>query len=406
MQPKATQPATQSNPALPTEWHPPRGSGFRFFTKPNRPSPFFFQWRDPDAPPGSRSVKMLAFPTPAARERFAKQKLSEFATFGPSVLASCEPAKLATWRKFEEIVGPDVDPVTVAFEWKQFKAAKPHASDSITITKLVEKYRAARNKDGKSAEAIRHQRLHHNTLASYFAETPIGRITPDDIRAWLGSLVNSKTGQRIVSNVTKKDYRKSANALFTFADHNGFLLKNPVLAVKPPAVVEDDVVILTPEQTARLFAINKAQPCIGRLALEAFAGFRYSSAARLRREHINFEDRGVELPAALHKSRRRKYVEGHPDNLWAWLKHAPADCWDMTERQYLKEKSNAFIRAGIENPGNCLRKGFCSYHLAAYRNATLTAFLLQHRSPTMLYAEYNGVATQAQGFKVFSILPS
>lgn len=407
MQSSAKQVSKQSKQDASEAWAPARGSGIRFFEDHSRPSPYFAQWRDPDAPPGSRRYKTLSFRVASDRERFAKQKLSDLATLGPSALSSADPAKLALWRKFEEIVGgPHIDPLQVAFEWRQARNGNTAGTARLTVAELVNRYHSARARDGKSIEAIRHQRLHHKTLSAFFGTQAIAEISPDLIRKWLGSLLNSKTGEPITSPVTLRDYRKSAASLFEFAANNGLILRNPVRAVHPPTVIKDAIEILTVEQTAQLFAANLNQPIIGRLALEAFAGFRYSSAARCQASHINFSDKGVELPASLHKSRRRKYVEGHPANLWAWLNHAPASCWAVSERNYLKLKADAFTRAGIVNPGNALRKGFCTYHLAAYQDATKTAFLLQHRSPTMLYQEYNGVAVKASGLRYFTVTPS
>jgi hypothetical protein len=77
----------------------------------------------------------------------------------------------------------------------------------------------------------------------------------------------------------------------------------------------------------------------------------------------------------------------------------------MTARQYLNEKSAAFARAGVENPGNVLRHSFCSYHVAMHRDAARTAVLLTHTSPVMLYRHYKGKATAADAGKWFSIMP-
>jgi len=91
------------------------------------------------------------------------------------------------------------------------------------------------------------------------------------------------------------------------------------------------------EDTAKLFAtVHKKLPAVGaRLALEAFAGLRFSSAARLVKADVDFAEEGITLPAAKIKTRKRHYIDGLPDNLWKWLRAAPEEAWSLTERQYL-----------------------------------------------------------------------
>jgi hypothetical protein len=117
------------------------------------------------------------------------------------------------------------------------------------------------------------------------------------------------------------------------------------------------------------------------------------------------EERGVVMPGSKHKSGRRHYVDGYPDNLWAWVRHAPDACWDVNARMYLNLKAEAFARAGVENPGNVLRHSFCTYHVAMHKDAARTAVLLTHRGTAMLYSRYKGRATEADGRAYFSIVP-
>ena len=78
----------------------------------------------------------------------------------------------------------------------------------------------------------------------------------------------------------------------------------------------------------------------------------------------------------------------------------------MTERQYLREKGEAFIRAGVTSTQNCLRHSFATYHIAAFKDAAKTAILMQHTSAAMLWKHYKGNAMHSEGLKYFEILPS
>jgi integrase len=148
----------------------------------------------------------------------------------------------------------------------------------------------------------------------------------------------------------------------------------------------------------------RPQVC-AKLALEAFAGLRFSSAARLVKADVNFKDKGITLPAAKIKTRRRHYIDGLPPNLWRWLRVASPEAWTLTERQYLTLKGEAFTLAGVTNPGNVLRHSFCSYHVAANKDAARTAVILCHANPSMLYQHYKGRATEKDARSYFCIKP-
>jgi hypothetical protein len=64
-----------------------------------------------------------------------------------------------------------------------------------------------------------------------------------------------------------------------------------------------------------------------------------------------------------------------------------------------------FTDAKVPHPHNCLRHSFCTYHVAAFKNPGLTATILCHRNQGMLWARYNGNATQDQGKRYWTITP-
>ena len=165
--------------------------------------------------------------------------------------------------------------------------------------------------------------------------------------------------------------------------------------------------VLTPKQTARLFAyaLKHRPETLGRLALEAFAGLRFTSAAMLAKEEINFDDKGITLLARKIKTRRRRYIDGLPANFWDWIGKTTEACWRMKRSQWMHIKSDVFAGAGVPHPQNCLRHSFCTYHVSAYKNPGLTATLLCHQNQAQLWGHYNGIASQAAGLTYFSIKP-
>lgn len=169
-----------------------------------------------------------------------------------------------------------------------------------------------------------------------------------------------------------------------------------------------DVGLLSVEDTEKLlaYALKHYAEIVPRLALECFAGLRYSSAHRIERSDINFVDRGILLLAKKRKTGRRHYIDGLPDNLFDWLKLETPATWALTERQYMRLKSACFKDGKIPDPHNCLRHGFCTYHVAAFKNSGLTATILCHRNQGLLWSTYNGRATQPDGKRYFELWPA
>ena len=132
------------------------------------------------------------------------------------------------------------------------------------------------------------------------------------------------------------------------------------------------------KQSQRLFAANVHYPVAPKLALEAFGALRCSPVERIEKEHIRFEQRGIFMPAKAHKTGKRKYRQGHPENLWAWLAIATDATWALGPGSYDEAKREAFIRASVDNPGNILRHSCISYLLAKTKSFESVGYLAQH----------------------------
>lgn len=288
--------------------------------------------------------------------------------------------------------------------WERHKNEVLGGEKGLTLAAAVERYVRRRNAEGLKGDSIGHITKHLGRLIAFTeADQPLVAITHETLAAWLDALRNENGFEP----VTIRHHLKDCRTFFARAVKEGWRSDNPADRVTPPKLKVEDVTVLTAEQGEQLFNSCKDDPVSLRLALEAFGGLRYASAKRLKREHIRLDERGMELPGALHKSGRRHYLEGQPDNLWTWIQRwweVPA-AWKMTERQILAAKSAAFEKAGVAHPHNVLRHSFCSHHIALNKDAAKTAVLLQHTSPTMLYKHYKGVATEADAKRWFDIKP-
>jgi integrase len=380
--------------------------------RPGRPNPFGVEWseREWDAELGreARRVKRQFFPTAELRDSRAsslrkarregslrtmsRREVDEWAAFQTAIAGASWQDVVAGWRAHLEAGGEVVSPVTVEDFAKTYLANIEAKADR-----------------GELAAGTATQRRHKIGLFRLtHGAVRLADIKDRDVRAWLDSHKLTEAG-------TRNNYLKILRTFFTAAKDAKLVTANPCEPVRPWKEHKKEVGILTVPQLAHLLDTavtftdaDGSKPyaiTIRRLALEAFAGIRFGSALRLKPEDVKREDRGILHPAESIKTKRRQYVEGFPENLWAWLDIAPDDS-ELTDRQYMELKSTLFHVARVPHPRNCLRHGFATYHLASRSNPGQTALLLCHRNQGQLWDHYKGNATAADGRKWETITPT
>ncbi len=369
--------------------------GIRRFSRPGRPSPFCVQWRV------DGQVKSEYFKEAKDRDKRAGE-LARARIKGVLVQVP-QRAEQAEWQAFKTTIG-DTPWQDVVEGWKAHLKASGTVPSSLTVKEAVETYvkeiEALEAEGQLSEDTVRQKRQKVEAFAVTFGSNRLTEITGDDIEDWIESDLGYQNPH------TFNNWRKHIR---TFYDqHRKQIRQNPCDDIRTRSDATEHVGILTPVQTAKLFSYaltNNRRHLIGRLALEAFAGLRFASAYRLEKADINFQDRGLLLPKHKIKTKRRHYIDGLPDSLWSWLAATNDACWSLTPAEYMKEKSQLFTDAKVEHPHNCLRHSFCTYHVAAFKNPGLTATILCHRNQGMLWARYNGNATQEQGKLYWTITP-
>lgn len=372
-----------------------------FEHRPGQPLPFLARWR---LPGGKKDGQ--AFESEKERRAFAEAWIAKRREFGRAAI-HVSPREAEALEEFRRLTG-GADLLTVAREWLRWRGV---ADGAITLADAVEKYREAIGGQGASPDSIAQRDLQLSRLVAAFPpKTRLAEVDAEALNRWLAELQTPRGGP--AEPRTKRAHRGTAARLLDYAVGAGWLMRSPMAAVPVPVPRAEDVAILTVQQTRDLFTAAKGTRCVGRLALEAFGGLRFSSAQRIAREDLARESKGITFPGAKHKTGRRHYAEGWPENLWAWIESAPAECWRLSPRLYALDKRAVFEAAGLKGEDrddealrNCLRHSFATYHLAGYKNAATTAYLLTHAKPTMLYQHYAGRATQAEGLAYFGIVP-
>lgn len=345
---------------------------------------------------GARRRKFKLFALREQAEAFADELAAQVRERGRQVL-SFDPVEWQRWLDFKrEIEGESL--LEVLGVWRSHLVRR--RKTQLLLSKAMENFIEMFSHEGWGRSHVSHVEKHLGRLADFAgAETPLLDLTADVVREWLVSLEDEGAGDGEGFAVgTIRSHLKSARIFFNRAVAENWIEDNPADSrrVKGPKIVGTEKIALSLAEARQLFAANREQRVCGRLALEAFAGVRYTGAGRLKQEDVNWQDRFILLPARQHKSGERYVLDGLPENLWAWLRHADKieKFWEMTERQYLEEKSAAFARAGVENPGNVLRRSFCSWRIALDGDARKVATMMQHRNPEMLYRQYKTSKTR------------
>lgn len=392
-----------------------------FEQRAGRELPFIARWRYSGGKKDSRS-----FATESERADFSKAWSARRVEHGRQAV-TVHPKQLEVWQEFAARTG-GADPLAVADFWLKMRGI---AGGNLTVADGVKRFHEIRASRIVAKDTTTHRRLHLRRFQEHYGDRRLAEITPELVRLWLFGqpgakpprpplLRNPDRADGIFSPTSLLHHLRTLSLFFDILMRERLVDSNPCEAVEEPTIPEKDRPILTPRQAFDLFAANLGTDVIGPLAVESFGGLRFTSAARLTLDRIKKDQRGLELPGALHKSGKRKFRQGHPLNLWAWLDATPDTAWAYDQHGYNLAKRAAFARAHLKPSGpaagatereqvqamrNILRYSFATYLLALTRDAPLVARLMQHKH-TSTTEIYEGVATSADAVLYFSLTPT
>ena len=385
---------TDDPEARSAKWVPPRG--IRLIAFAHRPArPYGVQWRVE----GKRKTK--CFPTREKQIEFARAMAGDVKRDGLSAYRLNE-SEAREWRAFRAQIGT-ASLAEVARHWLRSGVA---LKTTLTISEAVKLYTEAKTAEGVDPATIGHYAPTFDRLEKMMGDCQVGAVTGDAITSFMAAQVGPEQ--------TRRTRFCRVRALFNWLLETKKINDTPFAGMKAPKLIAKEVEILSVEHTKTLFAKNAAnedgtpinqerRETVGRLALEAFCGLRNDTAGQIVAAEIQPD--GLRIPAAKIKTRKDQFIDGLPKNLHAWLKWSRPEEWRLTQRQYAEAKGDAFTRAGVPHPRNCLRHGFASYHVAAYKNPATTSVVLCHKNAKLLWDVYRGIASQSDGLAYFQIMP-
>ena len=367
---------------------------------------------------GGKRVQRRAATLECARDvaRDAIRQITEGTGRVLSTLTSDEVADYMTaMRALKQHPGATL--ASVIAEWSEAKsmlggasllaAASSHLREvgrqklpPIKVADLTKEFYLAKERAGLSARYIAQLKKMLPKFEGAF-RCDVAGITTGDIQGFLDRL---KMGNR-----SKENYRGAIASLFSFAKRRGYLPRD---VATEAAHVER---IKSPEKPAGIYTAKQLQGAldatsgIDRLAVAigAFAGLRTSEMFRLCWEDIGKQH--ITVQGAKSKTGARRIVPILPPLKAVMAKvdrGQPGDKVFPQSRETLLSSvlSNAFRKAKAEPVSNGLRHSFCSYRLAATKDAAQTS-LEAGNSPAIIFRHYRELATPKQGAAWFGVRP-
>ncbi len=233
-------------------------------------------------------------------------------------------------------------------------------------------------------------------------ERPAHHITAADVEKWMqGNGWMPKT---------QAVYLTDLRTVFAWGISKGHLTRNPCDSIKPPKIEDKPVEIFdVPTCRKLLDAALQTDAEIGMLAYTAigmFAGIRPEE--ELSWQHVHLEDRFIEVPAAIAKTRKRRIV-AMSENLASWLEKSVCQLHGQVApiRWLTKRRASLLKTAGIDYwPHDVLRHCFASYHLAEHASAEKTSLQLGHHNTQMLFQHYREIVRPRDATTFWELKPS
>jgi len=245
-------------------------------------------------------------------------------------------------------------------------------------------------------------------FANDFNKSDITDVSGELLQAWLDGLN--------VSGRTTKNYFRAVAALFRFAIRRKYLPKDALDeldAVQQPKVENGEQEIFTSDEMREILSEARRE-MVPWLAIAGFAGLRSAEIARLDWSEVKLEERFIKIMACKGKTGGR--LAPVTNDLAKWLapyvkESGPVAAFDswwnqiaQVEESVNEKRHEIGVEKSFKWKHNGLRHSFCSYRLAAIKNAAQVA-LEAGNSAQMIFKHYRQVVTESEAAKWFSILP-
>jgi integrase len=302
-----------------------------------------------------------------------------------------------------------------------FSALKPHA---VSLNEVVQDWisrRIARDATVSFSEGF-------DQYQAYIAKKKVkGRPISDSYRSQIkhtfGRLPSLQPlplteidGKKIAGEIvdmtpaTKNAHLRVLSAFFSWCAQTPreWLKTNPAAKVPRESLSTGEVRVYTPDQVKRLLAAAPID-LLPNFLFGFFAGIRPEELERLRWDHVNLEEKHIEMPASITKTGTRRVVTIDP-TLSAWLtwfiSQRGIQQGDVTPLKNLRRRLRATRKAAkVQTIQDGARHSYASYWLATHKDEHRLRENLGHRSSDELWDHYHRATTEKEAKRFWSISP-
>jgi integrase len=211
-------------------------------------------------------------------------------------------------------------------------------------------------------------------------------------------------------------FRRYVRAVFNFGVRLDYLSANPAAKLERGNLVKGETEIFTPHQVKEMLAVALEHDLefLPYRVFAFFCGIRPAGElTRLDWSNVSIADRIVTLPAAITKTKRKRFID-LSDNAIAWLREYQARGGNMIglvapfNKTLLRNKHRAnYHGAHVKKwiPQGA-RHSFASYWMAAHGNDVDRLVVLSgHDNKQTLWKHYYRACTKSEALKFWGILP-
>jgi integrase len=302
-------------------------------------------------------------------------------------------AALGEWAKASELTGGQI--IAAAEAWK---ARNRPTVERITVSKLIDRFLAAKKRVGYNTERNHGSIL--EALRSAFGEMPLGSVSASPLTAYLSKIEHPST---------RNTHRKRIVTLWRWAQSKNYLPRDTRTEAEQTDRSREEapeVGIISPAVFGKLLEFVRAKhPAdLAALVLAGFCGLRRGEIHGQTWEDISLAEKFVRVTTAKRGTPARRLVP-LSDAAIDWLMLCPDRKGAVCDGLAIDRIRKAAIEAKFELPDNCLRHGYISHHVAAIGNVP-QASLDAGNSPQIIHRHYRELATKAEGVAWFKINPA
>lgn len=299
---------------------------------------------------------------------------------------------LREWNRARAYCGDSL--IDAAKTWKEAHAAE---KDSILLSEVVEKFKAAKARNGVNTKKT--YRSYYENLCDAFPGMTINRITSRQLTSYLNGYDNP---------VYRNTHRRRIVTLFRWSARQGYLPQN----AKTQAELTDNA--LEPESTISFFTPEQIEPVLKLIAnehshylpaliLAAFLGMRRTEVHNQVWEDIDLKGHNVTVTKAKPRTPADRIIP-IPENAVLWLMRCKRGKGPVCHNLAIDRIRDICRDHEIEMPANGFRHSFISYQMSIGRSAGKVAQWAGN-TERQIHRHYRRPRPASEGKAYFDLTP-